>query len=283
MTGPIHIPQDELALFAMRALSPEEATPVRLHVEGCAECRAALAEAVGGLSLLAMSVDQHPVPEGARQRFLDRIAADKDAVRDASRPAAAAPEMKPAEVIPIAKTRPIARKARWSVFVAWGSVAALLLLCAGLELHVRSLNLQLQQQAELMQAQSAVNARARAVLNLLTAPGAQHVMLTAAKARPAPSARAVYLPSQGALMMQASNLEPLPANKTYELWIIPTKGAPMPAGMFRPDAAGNASVVMPEMPRGVEAKALGVTIENAGGSATPTMPIVLQGAPAAGE
>jgi hypothetical protein len=40
---------------------------------------------------------------------------------------------------------------------------------------------------------------------------------------------------------------------------------------------------MPDMPKGIEAKAFGVTIENAGGSATPTMPIVLAGsAPAAG-
>jgi anti-sigma-K factor RskA len=53
--------------------------------------------------------------------------------------------------------------------------------------------------------------------------------------------------------------------------------------MFRPDAAGNASVVMPDMPKGIEAKAFGVTIENAGGSNTPTMPIVLAGAaPTAG-
>jgi anti-sigma-K factor RskA len=83
--------------------------------------------------------------------------------------------------------------------------------------------------------------------------------------------------------MQASNLDPLPSNKTYELWVIPMKGAPMPAGMFRPDAAGNASVVMPDMPKGIEAKAFGVTVENAGGSITPTMPIVLAGAaPSAG-
>ena len=76
----------------------------------------------------------------------------------------------------------------------------------------------------------------------------------------------------------ASNLRPVPENKTYELWLIPANGkAPMPAGLFRPDASGSASVVLPTLPQGVEAKAFGVTIEDAQGSATPTLPIVMAG------
>jgi anti-sigma-K factor RskA len=51
----------------------------------------------------------------------------------------------------------------------------------------------------------------------------------------------------------------------------------MPAGLFRPDASGSASVVLPTLPQGVEAKAFGVTIEDAQGSATPTLPIVMAG------
>jgi len=43
-------------------------------------------------------------------------------------------------------------------------------------------------------------------------------------------------------------------------------------------------VVMPELPKGVPAKAFGVTIEKASGSDTPTAPILLAGAaPTAGE
>jgi anti-sigma-K factor RskA len=108
--------------------------------------------------------------------------------------------------------------------------------------------------------------------------------LTTGKTPPAPSARAVYLASRGALVLQASNMQPLPENKTYELWVIPTSGAPVPAGLFRPDSTGSASVVLPAIPRGVQAKAFGITIENAGGAATPTAPIILSGAaPATGE
>jgi anti-sigma-K factor RskA len=95
----------------------------------------------------------------------------------------------------------------------------------------------------------------------------------------------VYLADNGGLIFQANDLGQLAADKTYELWVIPANGqAPIPAGLFRPDAAGSASVVLPPLHRGIPAKAFGVTIEKAEGSATPTAPILLVGAvPAAGE
>ena len=123
------------------------------------------------------------------------------------------------------------------------------------------------------------NAHAQEVLEVLTAPKAQHVVLTAGKATPTPSARAVYLAERGGLILQASNMGALPADKAYELWVIPANGkAPIPAGLFWPDAAGSASLVLPPLPVGVEAKAFGVTIERAEGAATPTLPIILAGA-----
>jgi anti-sigma-K factor RskA len=75
----------------------------------------------------------------------------------------------------------------------------------------------------------------------------------------------------------ASNLNPLPAQKAYELWLIPTQGAPIPAGVFKPDTRGSGMVVNPPLPAGVEAKAFAITIEPEQGSTTPTMPIVMMG------
>jgi anti-sigma-K factor RskA len=271
MTDHTHIPQDDLALHAMGALSPEEAAQVRAHVEVCAECRQELAALSGDMALVAMSVDQHEPPAGARERFLTRVAADAVAKGDRQPATVSKPPVVSIDAAP-RRTNP------WSTWIAWGAVAAMIVIAFGLEMRVRLLRGQVELQAQLIQHQQQANARAQMVMDLLSAPDAQHVMLTAAKSKPAPMAKTVYMASKGALLMQASNLDPLPGNKTYELWIIPTKGAPMPAGMFRPDAAGNASVVMPDMPKGIEAKAFGVTIENAGGSPTPTMPIVLAGA-----
>jgi anti-sigma-K factor RskA len=168
--------------------------------------------------------------------------------------------------------------------IPWTAVAALLVITAGLLIKIGDLRHENATQARLLREQRETNARAQQVLDVLTSRTAQHVLLTSAKTKPAPTARAVYLASRGALILQASNLDPVPAGKTYELWIIPTSGAPVPAGLFRPDAAGTASLVLPELPKGVTAKAFGVTVENEAGAQTPTLPIVLSGAaPAAGE
>jgi hypothetical protein len=266
MTDDRHISQEDLALHAMQALSLEESPTMRLHLAGCDACRAELAELTGDLALLAMSVEQHPVPESARQRFLDRIASD----------VAVAQTRAGASVVSIEKVRPASKPAAW---LAWSAVAALLLLAIGLGIRVRSLNEQLGEATKLVAAQTAENRHAEELLDLLTTPAAQHVLLTAGKTPPAPSARAVYAASRGALMLEASNLKPLQEGKTYELWVIPANGsAPIPAGLFQPDAAGSATVVLPKIPEGVPAKAFGVTIEKDQGSATPTAPIILSGA-----
>ena len=115
---------------------------------------------------------------------------------------------------------------------------------------------------------------------MLTSHSAQRVLLTASKTPVEPAGRAIYLEASGGLVFQASNLKMLAADKTYELWVIPVNGKPIPAGLFRPDAAGSASVVLPPLPKGVPAKAFGVTIEKAEGSETPTPPIILAGATA---
>lgn len=43
------------------------------------------------------------------------------------------------------------------------------------------------------------------------------------------------------------------------------------------DAGGSSTVLTPPLPAGVAAKGFAVTIENEGGSQTPTMPIVMVG------
>src|ERR1700760_2158598 len=74
MTGNGHITQEDLALYAMQSLSVEEAASIKAHLQTCEICRTELATVCGDLALIAMDVPQQPLPEGARERFVARIA-----------------------------------------------------------------------------------------------------------------------------------------------------------------------------------------------------------------
>ncbi len=84
MTGNGHNTQEELASYAMQSLPPEESASIRTHLQTCAPCRTELAQVCGDLALLGIAVEQQPLPEGARDRFLKRIASSP-AVRAAGK------------------------------------------------------------------------------------------------------------------------------------------------------------------------------------------------------
>jgi hypothetical protein len=48
--------------------------------------------------------------------------------------------------------------------------------------------------------------------------------------------------------------------------------------VFKPNQFGNAMVINPPLPPGVQAKAFAVTVEPESGSSVPTMPIQMMGA-----
>jgi anti-sigma factor RsiW len=271
-----HISPEDLALEALGTLPEAESAAVRAHLAQCAECRVQLAEFFGDVATIGVSVPQHPLPAGARQRFLDRVTEDAHSTRPA-------PAEKPA---PVEKQVPAAKQAKVVAFqirliVPWAIAVGLAFFAYALNAKIGALNHQFHDEASKVAALNAQSAQAKRVLDVLTSHSAQRAVLTAGKTVPQPTGRAVYLAESGSLLFQANNLRAIAAGETYELWVIPVSGQPIPAGLFRPDATGSASVLLPSIPSGVEAKAFGVTIEKAEGSDTPTVPIVLAGAPAA--
>lgn len=265
MTDNGHISQEDLAFYAMQNLSLEESASIKAHLHTCEPCRTELASVCGDLALLAADVPQQALPEGARARFLARIA-DSPAVNLQAKPVAS--------VTPL-NSKPGRGKGFW---IGWATAAGFAIATIALTVQNRALSDELHDQLKLVTGLAAQASRAQQVLEVLTAPAAQRVTLTEGKAAPAPSARATYLPERGGLVLLATDLKPLPSDKTYQLWVIPANGsAPVPAGIFRPDARGTATLVLPTLAAGLQAKALGVTIENAGGATAPTLPIVLSG------
>jgi hypothetical protein len=105
------------------------------------------------------------------------------------------------------------------------------------------------------------------IVATLLDPESKKVELVAAGAKPQPRGKAIYQRRNRNLIFFASNLPPLPAEKIYELWLFPASGgAPIAAGLFKPDAHGSATVVNPPLPEGVEAKNFAVTLEPESGS-----------------
>jgi hypothetical protein len=261
-----HISQEDLALYAMQALTPEENRDTQAHLDDCAYCRAALSESLVDIALIGMSTDEKVLPEGARHRLKARIA-------NTPQVAGAAPAPKPVTSIPVREER----RPRF-VWLGWVAAAATLAIAA----YLGYSNVQLERQVSENRGQIAQLAtqadRGEQLKDALTSPDAKRVTLTESKQPAHPVGHATYLPKRGALIFVASNLRPLAEDKTYELWLIPADGkAPIPAGLFRPDANGSAAVILPTLPVGVEAKTFGVTIEDAQGSTTPTLPIVMSG------
>lgn len=286
MNGTSHIPEDDLALFALALLPPDDAAAAAAHVQDCDACREELARLQGDLVSYAMTAEMHEPPLTARTRLLAAVANEKKTVTPEPAPAPE-PVFSPrrSHALDSRVEEPVRTRTGWFGWAGWAVAAGL---AAGTfwQFHqAQDLRGQVAQEAAALDqahGQEADVARAQQVLDTLTDPEAMHVALhlpATPGTVPNPEGHAAYIASKGQLVFVASHLRPIDPNKTYELWVLPSKAgeAPIPAGTFRPDLKGNASVVLPDVPKDVAAKGFGVTIENAGGSPVPTPPIVLVG------
>jgi anti-sigma-K factor RskA len=283
-----HITSDDLYLFALQLLPDAAMKDAATHLKECAVCRAQLGEIQGDLVTYALTAEIHTPPSQARERLLRQVAEEKKVIPAHPVEQHTEPILYPRNSRMFQMDAPEEREPRrFAPVMAWAgwSIAACLAVVAGMQVDQRKT---VQQDLAVATAQLSQGAEqsehAKEVVKTLGDASAMqvalHVPLNAgAVPKLDPEAHATYEPNTGALVFVADHLDPLQPQKTYELWLLPaTAGdAPIPAGLFKPDANGNASVVMPPLPKGVTAKGFGVTVENDGGSKTPTAPIVLAG------
>ncbi|KZX21137.1 anti-sigma factor domain-containing protein [Rathayibacter tanaceti] len=107
-----------------------------------------------------------------------------------------------------------------------------------------------------------------ALEQIRSAPDAQETAGTVATGE---SATLVWSNSLGRSALVVDDLSPLPADKTYELWYIGSSG-PVAAGTFD---GGDGSTVAPLEGTLAEGAVVAVTVEEAGGSPTPTTEPIL--------
>ncbi len=279
-----HIPEDDLALFALALMPPEEAAYTLAHLKHCDLCRGEVARMQGDLVAYAFTADmQAPAPE-ARGRLLDAVAREKKLHIAAPAPVAEPVLAQRNTNLLDRDVREIRPARRGMSLVGWAgwAVAASISLFAGWQFHQEQfLREQLAEEAAATEQTNTEAARSQRVLQALTDPTAMQVALhlpSTGKEPPKPEAHATYNANKGELVFVATHLNPIQTGKTYQLWVLPASGeAPVSAGVFHPDGNSNASLVLPEMQKHVPAKGFGVTVEPDGGSKSPTLPIVLLG------
>lgn len=248
---------EDLALYALGLLTGSDADRMKQHVAECADCQADLAQRREEMALVAVAVSGPKPPSRARDRLLQAVSRDSRSRNGAA-----------------AQTSPL----RWWAWAGW-AVAAALLIVAGFQVHE---NIRAKEQAsalsKLLDSQETELTMARQIVSTLTADDAQRVTLVAAKTPPQPQGKVIYVRKRATLIFLATNFPTVPASKAYELWLIPITGAPLPAGTFRPDARGNATLVNSPLSSQVEAKAFAVTVEPQSGSPAPTSKPIVAGA-----
>jgi anti-sigma-K factor RskA len=255
---------EDLALYALNALEGEDRAILEKHLATCSECRLELEQLRGDGALLGLSTMGPKPPARARQRLLDAVATEAAPTSRAQ----SAREMGHPSIAP--------RRSWWGS-LGWAAAAAVIVFAASLWKENAALRRDVSTWRSVAGQQALDLERAQNVANTITDPVGQHFTLVAVKTPPQPQGKAFYLRNRSSLVFVASNMPALPPQKAYELWLIPMQGAPVPAGLFRPDAHGSATVVNPPLPSGMEAKAFAITVENEAGASTPTMPIVMMG------
>jgi anti-sigma-K factor RskA len=244
---------EDLALYALGTLSEDERFALEKHLEMCPSCRRELEVMRGDLALVALSTSGPKPPTRSRDRFIAAIAKE--------------PRLPAAPVAVGAQIVAPRRAFSWWGALGWAAVAALVLVAIGLlqknsslERDLASLKAQFGDQGNKLQ-------QANDIAATLLDPEARKVELVAAGNKPQPRGKAIYQRRNRGLIFLASNLPPLPREKIYELWLFPMNGgAPIAAGLFKPDSNGSATVVNPPLPEGVEAKNFAVTLEPESGS-----------------
>ena len=254
---------DDLALYALGELAGTDRQELEEHLHTCAACRRELQALRGDLGLLGLSSSGPQPPARAKERLLRAIAAEP-----------------PRVAVPAPVAAP--RQSLWWAWIPVFAAVAFFFLALGMWRDNRHLNDVLAELNTQNHDLTVQLGRVAAQIRMLQAPDAVHVSLNPAKSPRQPSGTAIFSPSQKRMLFMASNLPQVPEGKAYELWIIPMQGAPMPAGMFKPDEHGNAMMMDHPMPEGVIAKAFAITVENAAGSDKPTSPIMMMGEVTAG-
>jgi anti-sigma-K factor RskA len=231
--------------YALDALDDAERDRFERHLRRCSACAEDVRQMTSTATALAMAVAAEP-PPGLKQRVLAA--------------AAATPQLPP---LPSAAAR--RRRGRHVTRSAWFPRLALGVAAVGVAAAVALAVVTVSTQNRL----NTVQAQNQAIAAVLAAPDAQIATGTSSTGG---TATVVLSYAQQKMIFTSSGLPRLPNAKVYELWLLST-GSAVPAGLLPQASDGKTA---PVLASGLtSADKVGVTVEPAGGTSSPTTTPIL--------
>jgi anti-sigma-K factor RskA len=251
-----HANPEDLDLYALGALDGEDKQTLESHLHACPHCQQQLAAARQRTALVGLAAPAVTPPPQVKSALMEKVQAEKRS--------------------PAPQTDPLkTRKKRWGLRFSFGfGLAAAVLAFATYELAKQDLDRG--KQLKQLQAQIAQDAAALQAMGQVTgAPDSTQITLLEQPGGPPGQAHVLYNARMG-LAVYSGQIAPAPADKSYQLWLVPASGSPVDAGLV--DANQQNGAVVVRLTPGLTAKAFAVTLEPLGGRPQPTGPKVLVGA-----
>jgi anti-sigma-K factor RskA len=257
-----HANPEDFDLYALGALDGEEKQTFEAHLHACPACVQRLAEARRQTSLLGLTAAPVTPPPALKAALMKRVHAEGRAAMDQ-------------------KSAVQVRKKSWGLRFSLSFAAAAVILALATFLLGKQYLLQRQQidrlQLQLQAAQSLASQNAAAMhayADVVGAPDTVSITLQQQSGASPGQAHVLFNARMG-LALYSGLISPAPSDKSYQLWLVPSSGAPVSAGLVAANQQGGPIVA--RFQPGLAAAAFAVTLEPHGGSPQPTGAKVLVG------
>ena len=256
--------RDLLPLLSLDVLDVDERDVLEDHLASCPACAAEAAGYSETAAAIALALPQVDPPAGLKNRVL--TAARNPYAMPAGRRAGGSRRV---GVLP----------RRWRISLVGLAAAVAIIWAVGATIWAMNVSEQLDAQSSQIASLSERAQNYGRVASVLQAADTQTRMLSGTNDAPSAFGRVYVDPDTGEGMLMVRGLPPLPAGRSYQLWVVGADGQRQSAGLLTwTDKQGNGYTLIKCPDKLARWQSFGVTQEPAGGSPGPTGPRMLGGA-----